>query len=350
MRVKINLPKGIEEWPSSVRMELAQTLLKALHIPISPKVNERNIWTRNDLPPLADIEDELYQAVAEPYKQGILHVMDVLGIYLTSEETQAIQRDLHWTQQQLMQINSILHSYLPDSEKLAELYTIRAAILAKLRDLVHEEKLKDHHIVYPSVSLAVAVPLVVSLVAPNGETEEIIVPSFTEEEQHTIQYAMLHCAEKVKELSEKQQAQVKQVILRAVKERWNTEQLQEQVEKMLERNARDWRRVALTEINAAYNDIYLNQCVDEYVTVLPVAGACKHCQQLLEGKTFRVLRKPPENPTEEEWMTCVWPGKSNFGRRAPDLAPCCPLHPNCRHTYTRVDPLRHKESLQNKQV
>ena len=86
---------------------------------------------------------------------------------------------------------------------------------------------------------------------------------------------------------------------------------------------------------ATNNSIILGCSEGEEVFVPAIAGACKHCVSLLEGRAFKVTHQPPKETYDHE-MNYVWEGKSNFGRKVAAWIPCVPLHPHCRHRYHRL--------------
>ncbi len=135
---------------------------------------------------------------------------------------------------------------------------------------------------------------------------------------------------------------------------------------------RDWQRVAISEINDAYNNGYLSVMQNgEYVVGISMPDACDHCLDLINGKVYRVVTEPPPDYSQlsgedywraaKQWETTIWVGKSNFGRstaprkrinkdrgNAKDnlkyrehhemVMPAIPLHPNCRCRWLAFNP------------
>lgn len=122
----------------------------------------------------------------------------------------------------------------------------------------------------------------------------------------------------------------------ALREGLGAKQLAARLEARWDHYGQDFGMIAVTELNFAFNaGMLLTLPAGSYVTVPPINDdrVCGHCKELLENKIFEVLHAAPENPTRMELETCVWPGKSNYGRKVKDYVPCVPLHPNCRHMY-----------------
>lgn len=137
---------------------------------------------------------------------------------------------------------------------------------------------------------------------------------------------------------------------------------------------RDWKRVAISETNAMFNNGYLAMIKPgEYVVGISMPDACDGCLELINGKVYKVRAHAPEaystlDPRSakyielaEIWENEVWVGKNNFGRsnsrqkridpntgnKKDNLRekhhhehsmPACPQHPNCRCRWIRINP------------
>ncbi len=137
---------------------------------------------------------------------------------------------------------------------------------------------------------------------------------------------------------------------------------------------RDWKRVAITETNAAFNNGYLVQVPpSEWVIGMSLINCCPQCSRLIDGKIFPVI-EPAEDMTYDNldpeskeykkrswlWANTVWTGKDNVGRSPspykkmtgengePVLVerahyelymPSIPCHPYCRCRWIRLKPL-----------
>lgn len=150
------------------------------------------------------------------------------------------------------------------------------------------------------------------------------------------QTAALH----MREWADGMQAEVRALVVSAVQNRWTADQLTAALSERWRLSGVNLRRIAVTELNAAYTGGLL-LALPEYTTVYiaPIGDdrVCTECKRLLEGFYFTVLHQAPAHPTKRERETCLWPSKSNFGRtdrRGWD--PCTPLHPFCRHVPVSV--------------
>jgi len=128
---------------------------------------------------------------------------------------------------------------------------------------------------------------------------------------------------------------------------------------------RNWRRVANTETNAAYNQGYLAQIPPgEWVMGFSNPDACYHCKRLIDGKVYQVIDVAGKNMSYDDsknpealqwlWENTVWLGKDNFGRsgaeqkRTPTglvdrehhekYMPTLPLHPHEHCRWVRISP------------
>lgn len=131
------------------------------------------------------------------------------------------------------------------------------------------------------------------------------------------------------------QTAVRALVVQAVQERWTAAQLTAALADRWRLSGVDFRRIAVTELNAAYSGgLLLALPAHSSVWIPPIGDGqvCAACRHVLEGRVFRVLHAPPIPPTKADRETALWPTKSNRGIR--DRAawdPCVPLHPFCRH-------------------
>jgi hypothetical protein len=137
---------------------------------------------------------------------------------------------------------------------------------------------------------------------------------------------------------------------------------------------RDWKRVAITETNAAFNNGYLAMMKPgEYVVGISMPDACEGCLDLINGKVYKVRGTAAEDYSTldprsakyqelaEIWENEVWVGKNNYGRSNSQQKrldpskgnskdnlrgklhhehsmPALPQHPNCRCRWIRINP------------
>lgn len=322
---------------------------------------EDNIWEKNDDPYLANAEDEFTRILLEYTSDAIADLMSALGLTLEGELQKSwlrkIQKRLDpskfrkmlnyakqagkaWTVQQLNLIDQILKTKMPDWYEVAEQFMTQVGALAKVRHELQNRDIGLDEVVIkhlPKKLADASTKALVLQVKTQKEPEKIEIPPFSVQETTAISNAVIHCGNKVQEVTERQHADIRQLVIQALKERWTTSKLTQELLKRTGDYQRDWRRVALTEIAFATNDAYLAGCNEGDTVFVPVlAGSCKYCKSLLEGKTFKVLPEPPKELNYDIEMHYVWPGKSNYGRRVSEYVPCVPLHPYCRHRWQRL--------------
>jgi hypothetical protein len=123
-------------------------------------------------------------------------------------------------------------------------------------------------------------------------------------------------------------------------------------EKNLESWQRDWRRVALTEMKTAKANGYLmahKAAAPEKKQYFVFDGpysrfhkAGESCNKFL-GKICLLVDEPmasdrvsrKDDPYADYY---IWPGKNNIGRKAASHWVCVPIHPNCVHFWTVINP------------
>ena len=399
-KLKIKLPKDIANLPEKDRQEILGVLAQAMRLPPVLKTtrdggDEHNMWERNTDPLMADAEDDFYEALIRPAQEMIADVFVALDLPLDgvdmekafsdefreyeallksknsgkqriSDLIQAnrekrdkflkyIQSMNPFSKEQLKKLDQLMKKKLPDYAKVAEAFMVRAGFIGKIRNQAEREMFETMGALidrFPTTIQAAQKQGVVLTLREKEKAEgaqptkrtrkassegrEVKILPLTPQETRVVQHATLHAADKLTEISERHRAEVRQLILRAQRERWTAQKLAQALFDAYGDQNRDWRRVAITELSFAANDAYLSG-VDEGETVWvpPVDGSCKYCKQLLEGKTFTVTHELPKETYEHE-MNYVWAGKSNYGRKVSAWIPCIPLHPNCRHRYHRL--------------
>lgn len=132
------------------------------------------------------------------------------------------------------------------------------------------------------------------------------------------------------------QADVRLQVVRAVQERLTAAELERRLADRWRVHGVNFRQIAVTELNAAYNAgmlLALPEHATVYIAPIGDDRVCRECKRLLEGNYFTVLHQPPLHPTKYERETCVWPAKTNRGKDRKDWDPCAPLHVLCRHQF-----------------
>lgn len=186
----------------------------------------------------------------------------------------------------------------------------------------------------------------------------------TQHDINAINYAITRTGEAIKGISEDARSTIAKTLIEARMEGRSPENLAldliHNVTDSQENLNRDWRRVAITEANAATSNGFLAGCeAGEKVVGVSLPTACELCKKLIENKVFTVRKEPPPDyknldpgsPEYKEiakiWETQVWVGKTNEGRsgslrkRGPEgklvdrehheiSLGIIPLHPYCR--------------------
>lgn len=121
-------------------------------------------------------------------------------------------------------------------------------------------------------------------------------------------------------------------VAQAIRKRLTPKQLEQILHDRFEQYAADLRRVAITELNDAYQTGYLLTMKPGVVVEgVSAPDACSFCQEHINGKRYVVSHKSEV----DEWKY-VWPGKTNFGRKRQDWVPTIPSHPLCRCRWVEV--------------
>jgi len=157
--------------------------------------------------------------------------------------------------------------------------------------------------------------------------------SLTPTQIRTIEYAKMYAAERMTSLQDQTRHIVKELIIQAHRDRMHPRKLaQELFGKIADTEAgvaRDWERVAISEMNYLSNVAYISgQPVGSYVIGWSYETACDWCRENIHNKVLKVIEGPPAdysnldpkskryNEIATIWETCIWAGKSNFGRSA----------------------------------
>ncbi len=173
-------------------------------------------------------------------------------------------------------------------------------------------------------------------------------PSDNKTKLNALWYARTSSALKMKEWADGMRNDVRWQVVRAIKEGISKNELARRLEERWDHYGQSFQKIAVTELNDAYNSGYLLALPEgSYVTVPKIHDdkVCYECKELLEGKVFEVLHHPPEHLTRQVLETATWSGKSNIGRKKEDYVPCVPLHVSCRHHYVFLSgvPVRRDE-------
>lgn len=314
---------------------------------------ETDMWERNDNTHLADIEDELTRELIIYTTDNMAYLIRELGISLTGEyqkswikrikqrisEGKSTQRVINyfqnlgkkWTENQLKVMDWILDRNKPKWRELAERVVTKTGVLSKIKARLDREEtdINQAKISELPETLEKAKRKIMSITV---EGKEIKIDPLTKDEEKVLLANIERCGDKLKEVSKRQKEKIKEILKQAVVEKWSALRVSQELMKATGDHQRDWRTVAITELAMASTDAFIASQKDGLkVTVPALAGACKYCVQLLEGKTFILLKNPPATLTPEHAEKYLWVGKTNYGRTSKNYIPCIPLHPRCRH-------------------
>ena len=109
---------------------------------------------------------------------------------------------------------------------------------------------------------------------------------------------------------------------------------------------RDWDRVIRTETAyASNNGLLISQLrmepEEEYIFMKGITApdACNYCQRFISDKVVVLLQEAPASgdiiKVEGVGYPAIWPGKSNYGRKAINYWVATVMHPYCRCSWTR---------------
>jgi hypothetical protein len=392
--LNITLPKDLNEQPLAIRQAVITQLQEAMGLPKVTNVvtkgtaDERNMWSRSDDPLLGDAEDDFYDALVDPAIARMADVFATLGLSLEdvdmekafTDEFQAYEGDLllkgknkkkpkrdllkelieasrkkrkafmqylqdmnPFTKAELKKLDNMLKSPLPKYANIAEDFMVRAGLIGKIRNEAERGNFSTMGILvdrFPETIQAATRDHTVLTVREQeqkaSEGKKVDVLPLTPQETRAVEHAEQSAANKVQEVNDRQMHGIRQVVLRAQKERWTPPKLAQELYDLFGEQNRDWRRVAITELAMASNDAYLSGLDEgEQVVGMGAANACPHCVRLVIGKEFTVTHELPKETYEHE-EKYVWAGKSNFGRRVASYVACVPMHPNCRCRWHRL--------------
>ncbi len=148
-------------------------------------------------------------------------------------------------------------------------------------------------------------------------------------------------AQKIRQWADEIRDEIRWQVVEAVRQRMSSTALAKVLEDRWRLSGYRARRIAVTELNAAYASgmlLALPEHTTVYVAPIGDRKVCADCKRLLEGKYFTALHQPPLHPTKYQRETCLWPAKNGMtGMNHRDWDPATPLHPFCRHLPIPVD-------------
>ncbi len=203
--------------------------------------------------------------------------------------------------------------------------------------------------------------------------------SLTARETRALEWAVSHGAEHLTNATNDTINTVQQAIFDNTKNRKGYRALRRDLETAFFDNDselnRNWKRVAISESNNAFNQGYIAQMNGgEWVCGFSLPDACPQCRQLIDGKVYPVIRPEadmsyshhaPESHERAKyewlWEHAIWLEKDNFGRSGAErkrinkdsgnqpenllprehhekYMPAIPMHPYCRCRWVRLNP------------
>ena len=369
--IRITIPKGLQGFMPDERIEVLNLLAHRKSLPKEMPVDstdDRDIFAPNGDPLMAKLENEFYRTLADQQRQNVIDLIHLLGFRIPAAKQvdglhkaikDSFKKLVHdagtFTSDQLKKLDKMMNRSLPDYARTAEEFILKAELLGKIRSkmgITGAEQVAQIGDFLDNIKASTKVDRQNYVLTEKekdyefgqGNKKARILP-LTEREQWATKTAQARAAEKVTQVSAKIQSRIRMLVTEAIENRQEPRQLESALFDELGDLNRDWRRVAITELAMAHNDAHLLGLTEGSTVHVPkLAGACKHCVELLEGRTFTVLHQAPDEDTHDFEMNYLWPGKTNYGRRVATWIPCIPLHPNCRHRavtlsrFYRLDP------------
>lgn len=203
-------------------------------------------------------------------------------------------------------------------------------------------------------------------VQPELPKGDIPVPS---SQREAVAWAQYNAAKHVTNAAAQTKDRIAEIVAETIRNRGSAREIRQKLKEELFDDAhelnRNWKRVAITEANAAMSNGYLaNLHHGEWVIGFSFPDACSECKLYIDGKAYLFIEPQislsyPEDKLERSkiewiWENCVWVGKDNVGRRRSvnkrtenglrprdhdELwMPSIPMHPNCRCRWVRINP------------
>jgi hypothetical protein len=169
--------------------------------------------------------------------------------------------------------------------------------------------------------------------------------------QNTVIFAKQEAGNKIVELKQQQYNQIHDTLQNAIKNRYSSGQLSEELFDRFGSMNRDWRRIAETEIGNSQNNGQLITELErkgpeeEYIFMKGVSSseACPWCRNEVDGVIVVLMDSPPSKgdtiTINGETYPVIWPGKTNYGRKRSNWwIAAGTQHPHCRCTWVKYVP------------
>lgn len=299
--------------------------------------------SRHHLAELASIEKLLHKSI------GIDEFFDKLTRFLDNKIPN-IRTGLPLTAEQFRVIDDFTVDYFSSKLPETELWIVRAFVIG--RQIQQAEQV-------PQGVQAIDVDKLPKTIQAATQAHNLV-----SSEVLTLEWLKSDGARMLTNASRDTVNRVIEIVSSNIKNARGWRELQKQLESELFDDAgesgRNWKRVAISETNSAFNQGYLAQLRQgEFVMGISFGNACDECLKMIHNKVYAfidasVVAQFTGKDQEWLWENCIWVGKDNTGRsraykkQTPDglvtrahgerWMPCNPMHPECRCRWFKINP------------
>jgi len=300
---------------------------------ITTKQSSR-IWNRNELAPVADLEDWFYLYIAEP----LLKFQNAVAANFGLSERNSLRKAMRgYDANDMTLIDELIQKYFPSPSK-NKITAEALAVKSHLLGIIEEGE---------TPALTMRALLINKLPATIKEAMKTY--KVKEQAARSMEFAKDFSGSLIQTEIESIKEGTKRIILDSYRNNYGTVKIQSLLFDKLGQHNRDWRRIAVTEVSFGRTNGYLARLEQgQWVVGDSAPDACEHCKDLINGKIYQKVDAPGD------WDTQVWVGKTNYNRTASHFRrenetwvkkaddevwkPTIPLHPNCRCGWTRFHP------------
>ncbi len=311
-----------------------------------------NVGESGSIPELLDLEALLYKDLE------LKKFSRELGKYITKE----IPNYQYATINDLKKIDDFVKNYYYKKLSTIELWITRAFVLGKL--LEGYETSPQYKII--SINAM-----------PETIKDAIEKYHLTKNEINAINYSLSHGAEHLVSATNATITEVSRIVADGMAKRKTKRDIYRELEESFQKDEgevnRNWKRVAIQEINTAFNEGYIAQFKPgTFLLGISMQDRCDNCGALIDGKVYPIVSaeliedysEMDKNSIEYKkqkflWENAVWQTKNNVGRSSSkkkrmtnesgetefvdrehfELSmPCIPLHIYCRCRWVRINP------------
>ena len=263
------------------------------------------------------------------------------------------------TVEDLKKIDKFVREFFEGKLPTAELWVVRGFVIGKMLEQQERQPVKA------AIDIA-KLPATVRAAAKEY--------SLTVREVRALEYVNLNGAKHLTDASLDTIKTAQQVVFEGIKKRATIREIRESLEQAFMNDEaevnRNWKRVAIHEVNSAFNQAYLaQQKPGEWVMGMSLPDRCDACGKLIDGKVYPIIPETKirgysglsgKDREEQEffWENAVWLGKNNIARswskrkrtteegetvlkdRKHDelYMPTIPLHIYCRCRWVKINP------------